>query len=420
MRDIVLGHKEERDELLRTKYIKRDGLNEARQSIKNNLIKVIIGPRRAGKSVFGIQMLDGLDFAYLNFDDERLIDISDYDDLLKAIRQVYGETKTILFDEIQNLPKWELFLNRLHRKGYNLVITGSNSRLLSRELSTHLTGRFIQFQILTFSFAEFLSARDFLIDETLGLKERQGMLLNLLSEYLEKGGYPEVLIKNIEPKTYITTLFESILFKDIVKRYNVRYSKKLYDLGLYLITNHSNEFSYTSLKKALDFKSVHTVENYTDYLNEAFLIFYIERFSHKLREQIKSPKKLYACDTGIINAVKFKTTPDIGKVIENATAIELLRRGKEYYSYKTKDGKEVDFVVKEGLEITQLIQVCYDISQPATKKRELAALAKTARETGCDNLLVITWDYENKETSEHGDIIYMPLGKWLLQTQKLS
>lgn len=419
MRDIVLGHKEERDELLKAKYIKREGLKAARQSIKNNLIKVIVGPRRAGKSVFGIQMLEGLDFAYLNFDDERLIDISDYDDLLKAIRQVYGETKTLLFDEIQNLPKWELFLNRLHRKGYNLVITGSNSRLLSRELSTHLTGRFIQFQILTFSFSEFLSARHFLIDSTLGLKERQGMLMKLLSEYLEKGGYPEVLIKNIEPKTYITTLFESILFKDIVKRYNVRYSKKLYDLGLYLTTNHSTEFSYTSLKKALDFKSVHTVENYTDYLNEAFLIFYIERFSNKVREQIKSPKKVYAYDTGIINAVKFKTTPDIGKLIENATAIELLRCGKEYYSYKTKEGKEVDFAVKEGLKITRLIQVCYDVSQPATKKRELAALTKTARETGCDNLLVITWDHEKKETSEYGDIIYMPLWKWLLQTQGL-
>ena len=244
------------------------------------------------------------------------------------------------------------------------------------------------------------------------------MLLNLLNEYLESGGYPEVIIKNIEPRTYITTLFESILFKDIVKRYNVRYSKKLYDLGLYLITNHSNEFSFTSLRKALEFKSVHTVENYTDYLNEAFLIFYIERFSHKIKEQIKSPKKLYVYDTGIINAVKFKTTPDIGKLIENATAIELVRLGKEFYSYKTKDGKEVDFVVKEGLEITRLMQVCYDISRPPTKKRELAALIKTARETGCDSLLVITWDYEKKETSEYGAIIYMPLWKWLLQTEK--
>ncbi|MBI5678188.1 MAG: ATP-binding protein, partial [Planctomycetes bacterium] len=398
MKDIVLGHKAERDEFLRAQYVQREGLQNARKNMKNNLIKVIVGPRRAGKSVFAIQMLEGLDFAYLNFDDERLLDISDYDDLLKAIRQVYGETKCILFDEIQNLQIWELFLNRLHRKGLNIVITGSNSRLLSRELATHLTGRYIQFQIFPFSFSEFLRARNFVIDETLDMKERQGMLLNLLNEYLDKGGYPEVLIKNIDPKSYITTLVESILFKDIVKRYNVRYAKKLHDLGLYLITNHSNEFSYTRLKKALEFKSVHTVENYTDYLNEAFLIFNTERFSHKVKEQMKSPRKVYAYDTGVINAVKFKTAPDTGRLIENMVAIELLRRGKEFYYYKTRDGKEVDFTVKEGLKVSQLIQVCHDIDNDKTKKREINALVRAAGETGCDNLMVLTWDYEAKET----------------------
>lgn len=276
VKDIVLGYKAERDEFLRAQYVQREGLQNARKNMKNNLIKVIVGPRRAGKSVFAIQMLEGRDFAYLNFDDERLLGISVYDNLLKAIRQVYGETKYILFDEIQNLQNWELFLNRLHRKELNLVITGSNSRLLGRELATHLTSRYIQFQIFPFPFSEFLRAKNFAIDETLDMKERQGMLLNLLNEYLDKGGYPEVLIKNLDPKSYITTLVESILFKDIVKGYNVRYAKKLHDLVLYLIANHSDEFSYTRRKKALEFKSVHTVENYTDYLNEAFLIFNTE------------------------------------------------------------------------------------------------------------------------------------------------
>lgn len=415
MKDIVLGHKAERDEFLSARYVQREGLQNARKNMKNNLIKVIVGPRRAGKSVFAIQMLEGLDFAYLNFDDERLLDISDYDDLLKAIRQVYGETKCILFDEIQNLQNWELFLNRLHRKGFNLVITGSNSRLLSRELATHLTGRYIQFQIFPFSFSEFLRARNFVIDETLDMKERQGMLLNLLNEYLDKGGYPEVLIKNIDPKSYITTLVESILFKDIVKRYNVRYAKKLHDLGLYLITNHSNEFSYTRLKKALEFKSVHTVENYTDYLNEAFLIFNTERFSHKVKEHMKSPRKVYAYDTGVINAVKFKTAPDTGRLIENMVAIELLRRGKEFYYYKTRDGKEVDFTVKEGLKVSHLIQVCHDIDNDKTKKREINALVKAADETGCDNLMVLTWDYEAKETFDEREIHYLSLWKWLVK-----
>lgn len=414
MKDIVLGHKAERDELFKAQYVQREGIQAARKNMKNNLIKVIIGPRRAGKSVFAMQMLEGQDFAYLNFDDERLLGISDYDDILKAVRQVYGDTKTILFDEIQNLDKWEIFLNRLHRKGFNLVITGSNSRLLSRELATHLTGRYLQFQLLPFSFSEFLKARNFVVDETVAMKERQGMILNLLGEYLEKGGYPEVLLKNVDPKSYITILFESILFKDIVKRYNVRYSKKLYDLGIYLITNHSSEFSYTRLKNTLEFKSVHTVENYTAYLNEAFLIFNIERFSHKVKEQVRSPRKVYAYDTGIINAVKFKTAPDAGRLIENLAAIELLRRGKEFYCYKTKDGKEVDFAVKEGLKIGQLIQICYDIVQYTTKKREINAIVKAAHETKCESLLVLTWDYEAKEKSDDKQIDYLPLWKWLI------
>lgn len=414
MKDIVLGHKTERDELFKAQYVQREGIQAARKNMKNNLIKVIIGPRRAGKSVFAMQMLEGQDFAYLNFDDERLLGISDYDDILKAVRQVYGDTKTILFDEIQNLDKWEIFLNRLHRKGFNLVITGSNSRLLSRELATHLTGRYLQFQLLPFSFSEFLKARNFVVDETVAMKERQGMILNLLGEYLEKGGYPEVLLKNVDPKSYITILFESILFKDIVKRYNVRYSKKLYDLGIYLITNHSSEFSYTRLKNTLEFKSVHTVENYTAYLNEAFLIFNIERFSHKVKEQVRSPRKVYAYDTGMINAVKFKTAPDAGRLIENLAAIELLRRGKEFYCYKTKDGKEVDFAVKEGLKIGQLIQICYDIVQYTTKKREINAIVKAAHETKCESLLVLTWDYEAKEKSDDKQIDYLPLWKWLI------
>jgi len=160
---------------------------------------------------------------------------------------------------------------------------------------------------------------------------------------------------------------------------------------------------------------VHTVENYTDYLNEAFLIFNTERFSHKVKEQMKSPRKVYAYDTGVINAVKFKTAPDIGRLIENMVAIELLRRGKEFYYYKTRDGKEVDFAVKEGLKVSQLIQVCHDIDNDKTKKREINALVKVADETGCDNLMVLTWDYEAKEAFGEREIHYLSLWKWLVK-----
>ncbi|NWF52740.1 MAG: ATP-binding protein [Nitrospirae bacterium] len=414
MKEIVLSQKIERDELLRGRYVQREGLKRARESLQGNLIKVIIGPRRAGKSVFSIQMLEGLNFAYLNFDDERLMSTSDYDELLKAIRQVYGETKLILFDEIQNLPKWELFVNRLHRRGFNVILTGSNAHLLSRELSTHLTGRYTQFQIFPFSFLEFLRAEEFAMDEALELKERQGLLLGRLDSYLERGGYPEIVVKDLDVKNYLTTLFESVLFKDIVKRYGVRYTKMLSDLARYLITNHSNEFSYTKLKNILEFRSVHTVENYTKYLAEAFLMFSVDRFSFKLKEQMRSPKKGYAYDTGIIHAIKLKTGNDIGRLMENLVAIELMRRELEFYYYRPVNGKEVDFLIKRGSKVDELIQVCYDINDYETKKRELASLAKAGKTIGCDRLTVLTWDYKAEEKYSGESIIFLPLWRWLI------
>jgi len=414
MKEILLSHQVERNELLAGKYVPRENLLQARRNLQSDLIKVIVGPRRAGKSVFSIQMLEGTDFAYLNFDDERLVTLSDYDELLKAIRQVYGETKTLLFDEIQNLKNWELFVNRLHRRRFNIIITGSNAYLLSRELSTHLTGRYVEFQIFPFSFSEFLKARGFDVDETLELKERQGLLLNHLDAYLEKGGYPEVLVKGLDARNYLTTLFESVLFKDVVKRYGVRYTKKLDDLARYLVTNHSSEFSYTKLKSALEFRSVHTVENYTDYLVEAFLVFHVDRFSYKLKEQMKSPRKAYAYDTGVVNSVSFKASRNYGKLMENLVAIELIRRGNDFYYYRSDNGKEVDFVLRKGLKVDQLIQVCYDVDDHSTRKRELSALVKAGKDLGCGNLTILTWDRMADEMHGGSRVIFLPLWRWLI------
>jgi uncharacterized protein len=417
MKEVILRQKAERDELLGRRYVPREGLAAARASMKDPLIKVITGPRRSGKSVFAIQLLEGINFGYLNFDDERLLGEKDYEHLVKAIREVYGDAKYLLFDEIQNLPNWELFVNRLHRRGMRLIITGSNSRLLSRELATHLTGRYIPHQILPFSFREFLRAKDFSLEDNFLGKEKQGLLLNHLDEYLRSGGYPEIVTTGMDAKNYLSALFEGILFRDVVKRYNVRYSKKLHDLGLYLITNHSREFTYTSLKNALAFRSVHTVENYADYLAEAFILFAVQRYSQKIKEQVKSPRKAYGYDTGLINAVKFKITPDKGRLMENLVAIELLRRGEEIYYFKTRDGKEVDFAVKKGIAIDHLIQVCYEIDDIHTRKREINGLSKASKETGCKNLTILTWDYESKDYADQS-IDLIPVWRWLLQQRQ--
>ncbi len=419
MREIILTQRADRDRMLAANYVPREGLDRLRAALPTNLIKVITGPRRAGKSVFAIQALKGKDFAYLNFDDERLVSVTDYDEILKGIRQVYGGTKFLLFDEIQNMPKWELFLSRLTRSGFNIVATGSNSRLLSSELSTHLTGRHIPFEILPFSFGEFLTTKD-MPDDFFETKEKQGEVLSYLDEYLQKGGYPEVVVNGVEHKSYLKTLFESVLLKDIVGRYRVRNSQGLKNIGFYLLTNHSasaprdRSTSYNELATALKFNSVNTLEKYISYLEEVFIVFKTTRFSFKVREQIKSPKKFYGYDLGMVDAVKFKISNDTGRLLENAVAIELKRRGEEFYYYKTPGNKEVDFVVKNGTEVVKLIQVCYNLSDPKTEKREFSALVKAAQELRCSSLSIVTWDHEKTVLNDGFEIHLIPASKWLL------
>jgi len=418
MKNIVMSHKLERDELLKGSFVPRAGLAEAVQSMSGGLIKVVIGPRRAGKSVFAVQMLQasiGSDFAYINFDDERLMAPLDLDELLKAMIQVYGNNRTVFFDEIQNVPRWELFVNRLQRRGYNIILTGSNAHLLSRELSTHLTGRYREFRLLPFSFSEFLAARSFAVDETLVAPERQGLILQQLDDFLRIGGFPEVVVRGTEPSGYLAALFDGILFKDVVKRYGVRYSAKLHDVGRWLIGNVAREYTCTSLKNSLAFRSVHTVENYVSYLVEAFLFMSVTRYSPKAKLRLSAPRKIYAYDTGMVNAVRFRTGSEIGRLLENLVAVEWYRRGAEFFSFKATGGKEVDFAVRTATGEFSLFQVCYDLSEPKTRKREFAALAKAAEELGTTGGAVLTWNEECVETVGACRIEVIPVWKWLLR-----
>lgn len=419
MKDIVASHKIERDELLAKSFIPRHALKQAIPYMTNNRIKVVIGPRRAGKSVFAIQMLKKAgypDFAYINFDDERLRPPLNLDDLLAAIIQIYGETKTIFFDEIQNAEGWELFVNRLQRRGYNLILTGSNAHLLSRELSTHLTGRYHEVRLLPFSFPEYLAVRDFQIDDRLEANERQALLLKHLDDYLHCGGYPDIIVAGDIPDDYLRTLFDSILFKDVVKRHNVRDATKLYDIGQWLISNISREYTCTSLNNALGFRSVHTVEQYIAYLVEAFLFMSVSRYSPKAKLRMTAPRKIYGYDTGMINAVRFKTGRDTGRLLENLVAVECYRRGMECYSYKTIDGKEVDFFLRTTGEPDQLIQVCYDLADTKTRQREIQALCNAGSECKHTHGTILTWNEEAQQEINGFKISLTPTWKWLLQT----
>ena len=417
MNNVVESHKKERDELLKRSFVPRQGLKEAVRSMPGGLIKVIVGPRRAGKSVFALQILSatcGSDFAYINFDDERLMPSVNLDALMLAVIQVYGETKTIFFDEIQNVTGWELFVSRLQRRGYNIVLTGSNAHLLSKELSSHLTGRYKEFRLLPFSFEEFLAARSFALDTIFTDRERQSLLLKQLNDFITTGGYPEIIAGGAEPAGYLASIFDSVLLKDVVKRYNVRYVSKLHDLGKWLISNAAREYSCTSIKNSLGFGSVHTVENYISYLVEAFLFMSVERYSPKAKLRMSAPRKIYAYDTGMINALRFRIGSDMGRLLENMAATELYRRGASFYSYKTAGGKEVDFLLRLSGGENHLIQISYDLSDAKTRRREINSLAAAAGELGQTGGTVFTWDEEGEETCAGCKIRFVPFWKWLL------
>lgn len=417
MKTIVASHRIERDELLKRSFIPRHSIALAIPYMASKRIKVVIGPRRAGKSVFALQMLKAVgsnDFAYINFDDERLRSPLILDDLLTAMIQIYGDTKTVFFDEIQNADGWELFINRLQRRGYNIVLTGSNAHLLSQELSTHLTGRYHEFRLLPFSFPEYLAVKAFEVDERLEARERQGLLLKHLDDFLFCGGYPDIIVGGDPPDDYLKTLFDSILFKDVVKRHNVRDATKLYDVGQWLIGNIAREYTCTSLNNALGFRSVHTVDQYVAYLVEAFLFMSVIRYSPKAKLRMTAPRKIYGYDTGMINAIRFRTGRDTGRLLENLVAVELYRRGIEFYSYKTRSGKEVDFLLRATGDVDQLIQVCYDLSDRKTRQREIQSLYTAGVELKHTGGTILTWDEEGQEVVDGFTICLRPVWKWLV------
>ncbi len=413
VKEILIAQKQELDKKFKELYIER-AVNL--KKLETPLIKVIIGPRRAGKSSFALHFLNKKgNFGYVNFDDEKLIEVENYDTILEAMNTVYNNPKFILFDEIQNLPKWELFVNRLHRQNLNLIVTGSNSKLLSRELATHLTGRHFLITIFPFSFKEYLELEKKELT-SYQIKEK-------LYKYLISGGYPEPLIRNIDYKDYLTSLLNSIIYKDIVKRYKIRFPQGVEDLAFYLISNIASEYSYNNLAKMTKINSVNTIKKYLSYLEESFILFSLSRFSYKIKEQITSNKKIYCIDNGFIQANAFKLSHNMGKLYENVVACKLKKDeidGKlNFYYWKSRQQEEVDFIIKKGTEIKQLIQVCSNINNLETKNREIRALIKASKELKCNNLLIITEDTESEEESEwFGDketIKYIPLWKWLLE-----
>ena len=390
MKTTILNQLAERDELLSRPYQQRHTKYDADELLQNPLIKLITGPRRVGKSVFALLMLQGKNFAYLNFDDNQLLEKWDEDLAMSALDDVYPDYDFMLLDEIQNLPDWDLWVSKLYRRGKNLIITGSNANMLSSEMATVLTGRYLQIEMLPFSLDETMRWKNISSDR----EEQAAQAIVLADDYMRNGGYPETIPSRSITKSYLSTLFDSILLKDVAQRHKVRNTNDLYNLATYLLSNFCNPISANELAEELGMSSVATTKKFCDYLNEPYLFFYLPRFNNKLKLMNKAPKKVYVVDNGFVQSTAFNLSENLGRLLENQVFVELLRRGyipgQTLFYYRTRNDKEIDFVTRKGTKVEQLIQVCYDMTSEKTRKRELDALVEAAEELHCDNLLVIT------------------------------
>lgn len=395
---------------------------EKELDLDSSLAQIVIGVRRSGKSTLCQKVLieSGVKFAYINFDDENLVDVKakDMNDLMAALYRVYGDFTHLFIDEVQNVEGWPLFVNRLLRGKLHLVITGSNANLLSGELSTHLAGRYNQIELFPFSFDEYCRATN--VDCRSKSTKATALRHAALDRYLFQGGFPELL--NIkEGHKYVMSLLNAVLNKDICRRYNVRYKKTLSDMANGIVDHFCQEISYTNISKEYSLLSVHTAKNYIEYLTTAYLVCPVSKFSFKSTER-QQARKYYVVDPAFISKRNDTLqTENIGWRLENVVAIELMRRmDKEYqqlYYLRKEKSFEVDFVVVEAGHVNQLIQVTYDFSNPGTRlyNREIGGLIKGASATECHNLTLVMMEGENRDIEQGGETIHcLRATDWLL------
>jgi predicted AAA+ superfamily ATPase len=402
--------------------VERTVEQDLRAALGDPLVKVISGVRRCGKSALAHRVLKGLPYGYVNFDDERLSNVAtaDLNLVFEALLELRPGLKHILLDEVQNVPKWELFVARLQRSGYRVIITGSNAHLLSRDLATHLTGRHRVFEIYPFSFAEHLRGRG--MDPSLALSRdtaSRAALGAAFSGYFSEGGFPE-LPEIADKKSYLRDLYDKILTRDIAVRHGVRHVKTLKDIALYVGNNHAAKLSYKNIQDAYALGSIHTVKNYLSYMEEAYLFFAVEAFSRKTRERVRLPRKMYGVDAALLRAISASGQRNEGRLLENLVYLELLRRGRTVRYFSDPRRKyEVDFVCggAGGGGPQELIQVCMDMGLAEVRERELRGLQSALsvfKDIPEDALKLLTLERAGTEDVGGRRVECLPVWEWLL------
>ncbi|MBW6461486.1 MAG: ATP-binding protein [DPANN group archaeon] len=406
-----------------------DVFDKIKKLIELDEIIVISGARRTGKSTVLMQIcedlivngVDSCDILIINFEDPRFKSINL--ELLNKIYDVYltdvsvGSGKQyVVLDEVQIVSGWEKFARFLHEnKKVKVFVIGSSSKLLSSEYSTVLSGRYVDIVMYPLFFKEFVEFNGVDIKNNLDLVSKRHAVKKLFLQYMESGGFPKtVLIDDADNrKVLLNSYFQSILMKDIVMRYNINDVFKLEELTKYYLSNISSLHSFNKIKNIIG-GSIDTVERYSSYLRNAYMLFFVRKFSYTLKDQILNPRKVYCIDMGLRNSVSFYFSKDYGKIIENIVYLKLLEnKGFDIYYWKDSKQREVDFLVKEKDRICQAIQVCWDVSNPVTKKIEVDALLSALSTFGLKEGLVLTEDYDEVVVIDEKRITFMSVWKWL-------
>ncbi len=413
--------------ILRDTYLKT--LTAVSQSEQ---IKVITGARRSGKSYIMRQLakrlmeeksVDKSNILIVNLEDPRFTGPGAA--LLEAVFEAYREYQSprgkiyAFLDEIQEIPGWEKWVRMAQELGRaKIIVSGSNAKLLSGELATKLTGRHLDVAVMPLSFEEFLKFKNPETKNAAETAKNAAKADALLAEFMKFGSFPLVVLEDDKEKILLSYL-DDVINKDLVRRYKIRKTEEIKKLVKFYLSNVSSPVTFTSSGKFLGI-SAQSAERFSAYLEASYLLFFLKRFSFKVKEQEKSPRKVYAVDTGLANIAGFQFSANNGKLAENIVFLELKRRAyfnphQEIYYWKNLVQEEVDFVVKEKASVKELIQVCWDMRDTRTKKRETKALLKAMEEFKLDEGTVITEDREGKEAVDGKEIKMIPLYKWLLE-----
>jgi len=411
LKEIMLDQKES--------FNRRSALTERdidlRKAISTRQIVIVSGIRRCGKSTLLYFIKEKMklkesEYCYFNFDDERIVaDVSIFEDLYNLHLELYGIEPVLFLDEIQNILHWERFVNRMYERGNKIFISGSNANLQLSDVSASLTGRNKQIEMFPFSFVEYLTFMGHTYDLS-GMTTKARSLLNLdFNHFLSMGGFPLVLKE--DDLELINAYFSDILYRDIVARYRLSQVSEIKEIGLYFASNVSKVFSYSTLQQISGVKSLSSVKDYLFYYEQAHLFHYVRKFDYSLKKQVMNPRKVYVADQAFAHRLGFNFTANTGRILKNIIYLELLRRGKEVFYYSGKN--ECDFLVRDGLKITEAIQVVHQANS-SNIKREVDGLREAMETFKIPKGLIITSDSSHSAFPDIKGVRIIDAPHWLL------